>query len=1070
MAAVRSPGLSEIQRRIKTINPQPVNRMKKILGSGISLAFLLVLMPPGVRADIFFTDNFSNGSTTNGLSIPGGSPTASYTSYDFASSKNSTASTIGPGLLSGRLTASTSSGFWEAQVLFTTNPVTLVSAGDYIDLTIVFTNSAGTLLPGSASPLWIGLYNSDAAAGTTNPPVAGGLANAGLNTTAGSVYATGNCQLWYGYVGQINTGAGSRIVTRPVQDPGIGTSSANQELLGNGASSGTYGKTSSGSGPAGTNLVTSASQTVTLDTTDPYTMDLQIWLNPTNSNALIISNTLYSGAGTGGTALITNAVTTTNVLTKGFDGFAFGAFQHNGTFNPQMDVSSISISGHSTAITNPPSITAQPQSATAPSGAFVPFTVGASGFNMTYQWHRNGTNLVNGGNISGATSPTLILSPVTAADVSASYYVTVTGAGNYSTNSTMASLTIGTAVSLTWSGSGTVWDVSSTADWLNPSSQPATFNYGDPVTFNDQGLANSVVTLNGLYLSAASVTVNSSSGYQLTGSGSIAGPGSLNYIGAGGLEIDNANTYTGGTIISNALAYLTLRNLNGLGTGPMTLAEAGGIMEVTPTGGASYGLPDAVAADDFTIQFDGNAAYAGVFLGNLSGTAGKTLTLTPQNTSSTNRYRVYGSSTVDNANLAINPGGPAVANANYSGTALAPYTGGTQTYNGIISGNGGLVQRGGGTTILNGANTYTGGTTPTTGAIGLGTNSTGNPVTAGPIGTGPLYLSPEVPDATGSGQMFASGGARTIANAIQYPSATNNLTLIIGGTNNLTLAGSFNLNGNDGLGTQTNRTLQVTNTGLTTISGVISGSGFNLTKTGNGVLALSTAETYSGITTVSGGTLLVNGSLGAGGVTVTNGLLGGSGTIAGPVTAQTGGGVAPGNPGIGTLTINNMLTLQSGSSNVFEVNKTAGTHDQVSVTTVTYGGTLYATNLSGTLTTNDSFTLFSAGSETGNFSTVAGSPGANLAWSFNPTNGVLGVVSSVTVATNPTNIIVSVSGGNLNLSWPADHLGWTLQTNSVGLAAANMWFAYPGSTSLTNVTIPMDRTRANVFYRLTHTP
>src|SRR5206468_8468458 len=123
--------------------------------------------------------------------------------------------------------------------------------------------------------------------------------------------------------------------------------------------------------------------------------------------------------------------------------------------------------------------------------------------------------------------------------------------------------------------------------------------------------------------------------------------------------------------------------------------------------------------------------------------------------------------------------------------------------------------------------------------------------TAGPVGTGPLFLATDsTTSTTGTGQIFASGGTRTIANLIQYPTATNNLTLVLGGTNRLTLAGAFSLNGNDGTGS-INRVLQVTNTALTTISSVISdgGLGCGLIKTGNGGLALSNTETYSGPTT-----------------------------------------------------------------------------------------------------------------------------------------------------------------------------------------------------------------------------
>jgi hypothetical protein len=61
-----------------------------------------------------------------------------------------------------------------------------------------------------------------------------------------------------------------------------------------------------------------------------------------------------------------------------------------------------------------------------------------------------------------------------------------------------------------------------------------------------------------------------------------------------------------------------------------------------------------------------------------------------------------------------------------------------------------------------------------------------------------------------------------------------------------------------------------------------------------------------------------------------------------------------------------------------------------------------------------------------------------------------------------------VSGSALSLSWPADHLGWRLLTNSVNLANPSDWFAYPGSASLTNVVITIDPTKGNVFYRLVY--
>lgn len=67
---------------------------------------------------------------------------------------------------------------------------------------------------------------------------------------------------------------------------------------------------------------------------------------------------------------------------------------------------------------------------------------------------------------------------------------------------------------------------------------------------------------------------------------------------------------------------------------------------------------------------------------------------------------------------------------------------------------------------------------------------------------------------------------------------------------------------------------------------------------------------------------------------------------------------------------------------------------------------------------------------------------------------------------NPTNLVVQVTDNQMRLSWPADHLGWTLETNAVGLSATNAWFPYPGSDYVTNVAIPMYKTRTNVFCRL----
>src|SRR5262249_6086274 len=77
-------------------------------------------------------------------------------------------------------------------------------------------------------------------------------------------------------------------------------------------------------------------------------------------------------------------------------------------------------------------------------------------------------------------------------------------------------------------------------------------------------------------------------------------------------------------------------------------------------------------------------------------------------------------------------------------------------------------------------------------------------------------------------------------------------------------------------------------TSNTAYSGVLSGNG-SLNKIGPGTLTLSGTNNYSGITSVSSGTLLVHRTLGPGAVNVTAGVLGGNGTLAGAVMVQSGG-------------------------------------------------------------------------------------------------------------------------------------------------------------------------------------
>lgn len=116
------------------------------------------------------------------------------------------------------------------------------------------------------------------------------------------------------------------------------------------------------------------------------------------------------------------------------------------------------------------------------------------------------------------------------------------------------------------------------------------------------------------------------------------------------------------------------------------------------------------------------------------------------------------------------------------------------------------------------------------------------------------------------------------------------------------------------------------------VRSVISGTG-GLIKTNPGTLTLWSNNTYSGSTVISGGTLAlgVHGavtnsmniavadasaifSVGFGFSLYAGQTLGGIGTVSGPVNVAAGGGLSPGLNGVGTLTCDNNVTLNSGAT------------------------------------------------------------------------------------------------------------------------------------------------------------
>jgi hypothetical protein len=70
-----------------------------------------------------------------------------------------------------------------------------------------------------------------------------------------------------------------------------------------------------------------------------------------------------------------------------------------------------------------------------------------------------------------------------------------------------------------------------------------------------------------------------------------------------------------------------------------------------------------------------------------------------------------------------------------------------------------------------------------------------------------------------------------------------------------------------------------------------------------------------------------------------------------------------------------------------------------------------------------------------------------------------------------TNLSYQVSGGQLQLSWPSDHVGWYLQvqTNAAGSGLGSNWATLPASNITNTYSLPVGLTNGSVFLRMVYT-
>ncbi|EJI0383842.1 autotransporter outer membrane beta-barrel domain-containing protein [Salmonella enterica subsp. enterica serovar Kentucky] len=377
---------------------------------------------------------------------------------------------------------------------------------------------------------------------------------------------------------------------------------------------------------------------------------------------------------------------------------------------------------------------------------------------------------------------------------------------------------------------------------------------------------------------------------------------SLTKTGAGTLILNAENTYTGGTLISDGT--LVASNVEALGTGDIT---DNAVLELN-TGGdfdnAISGSGQVVKSGDETLTLSGSNTYTGGTI-----ISGGTLV-------ATNVEALGTGDVTDNATLELNTGGD---------------------FDNAIGGTGSVVKSGDKTLTLSGANSYTGGTT-----ISGGTLVASN-VEA--LGSGDVTDNATLELNTGGDFANNIGGTGSVVKS-------GDKTLTLSGTNSYTggttiSGGTLVANNVEALGTgdvTNNATLEL-NTGGD-FDNAISGSG-QVVKSGDKTLTLSGANSYSGATTISGGTLVATNvdALGSGDVTddatlelntggTFDNAIGGSGNVvksgADTLTlsgsnSYTGGTTISG----GTLVATNVDALGTGdvtNSSTLELN-TGGTFD-----------------------------------------------------------------------------------------------------------------------------------------------
>jgi|GEM_PF-809420 len=485
----------------------------------------------------------------------------------------------------------------------------------------------------------------------------------------------------------------------------------------------------------------------------------------------------------------------------------------------------------------------------------------------------------------------------------------------------------------------------------------ATLTKNRTFTFNNTGL----ITFNG-------VIGQSSNGKKLTKAGS------------GTLVLGNANTFSGGLVIS--AGTVVLGNNSAAGTGALTINNA-----AVQAGGGARTIGN-------SVTLGGNVALTGTndltFSGATTLTGNRTLTVSNGNTTFSN--------VISGAFSLVKSGTGALI---FSGASA-------NTFSGTLTINDGML-------ILNksaGVNAFGG----TSLAIGDGAGASNSAIVQ-------FNASNQVADTTGvtvnsDGQINLQGFTDTVGTVTMTGGSitgTGSSRLDLGGNLTVSAAGSTVAQVTANVGLNAGRTFTVNNNSVSTdndlsVSGVISNgvATGTLTKAGAGTLLLGGSNTYSGGTIINNGLLSIDNSAALGTGTVGLGDTTGTNSATLLFTANSG------------RTAGNAITVRAGSSGALTLGgvNTSGTN-----------------TFNGNITLNQSVTLSAAaGGEVDFNGTISGS-GAGITKigagtvRFSGSNTFTGLttISAGSLAWGASNVIagggVTVNGATAVLDLGANHTG-----------------------------------------------